>query len=212
MTDVQPPLHTRVRMTAFDLWRGPNFLQTRDENDLLGGNRVLRLAMRKGLSIKPEIEARAVYAILEEEIDDVVIRAVYWDSHTLIRNRPPEETVTKIPVKFARISRKQLQHWLEAFAGIHTLIQISVREEPGIPICSLRVEMSALSCSFEKVWQVVPDDDRALNRVWQEVWQEMGLALQTAPMVADVKESFPDTCIEPDPYDFQSYQPSLNLP
>ncbi len=212
MTDVQPPLHTRVRRTAYDLWRGPNFLQTRDENDLIGGNRILRLAIRKGISIKPLIEARAVYAILEDEMAEAVIRAVYWDSHTFIRNLLPEETVTRIPVKFVRIPREKLQCWLEAFAGLHTSIQISVREDTSLPICSLRVETSAMQCSFEKVWQVVPDEDKELNCIWQEIWQEMGLALQTAPIVADVEESFPDTQIEPDSYDFQSYQPSLSLP
>jgi hypothetical protein len=205
------PLHTRVRRTAFNLWEGPNSLYTRDENDLIGGNCVLRLAIRKEISIKPIIEARAVYAILEDGADDVVIRAVYWDSHTFIRNLPLVETVTKLPVKFVRIPHEQLQHWVEAFAGLHTSIQISVREEASLPICSLRVETSAVECSFEKVWQVVPDDDRELNRVWQEVWQEMGLALQTAPTLTDMEESFPHAQIEPGSYDFQSYQPSLNL-
>ncbi len=212
MTGVQPPLHTRVRRTAYDLWRGPSYLQKKDDNDPVGGNCVLRLAIRKGISIKPLIEARAVYTILGDEMEDAVIRAVYWDSHTFIRNQPPEKTVTRIPVKFVRISGERLQGWLEAFAGLHTSIQISVREDTSLPICSLRVETSAAECSFEKVWQVVPDDDIELNRVWQETWQAMGLALQTAPIVADVEESFPDTQIEPDAYDFQSYQPSLNLP
>ena len=117
--------------------------------------------MRKGISIKPLIEARAVYTILGDEKDDAVIRAVYWDSHTFIRNLPPEETVTRIPVKFVRISDEQLQHWLEAFAGIQTSIQISAHEDISLPICSLRVETSAVDCSFEKVWQVVQGEDRS---------------------------------------------------
>jgi hypothetical protein len=211
MTDIQP-LHTRVRRTAYDLWRGPNYVQKQDDNNPIGGYCVLRLALRKGISIKPLIEARAVYAILGDENEDAVIRAVYWDSHTFIRNLPPEKTVTRIPVKFVQIPADQLRNWLEAFAGIHTPIQISAHEDPGLPICSLRVETSAVDCSSERVWQVVPGEDKELNRVWQQVWQEMGLALQTAPVIADVEESFPNTRIEPDSYDFQCYQPSLSLP
>jgi hypothetical protein len=212
MTDVKSSFYGRVRRTAYDLWRGPRYMHKQDENDPVGGHCVLRLAIQKGTTMEPMIEARAVYTAFGTEMEDAVLRAFYWDGHTFVHNIPSEETHVKIPVKFVQISGEQLQHWLRSFAGLSTSIQISSPEGISLPICSLRIETSLVDCAFEKVWTVVQDEDRELNRVWQETWQQMGVALQTASAIADVEESFPNTRIEPDSYDFQSYQPSLSLP
>jgi len=184
----------------------------RNEDDMAGGARVLHLALRKGTSMKPVVESRAVYASLVDETQpDGLLRAIYWDSQTVKRDSSPETTPIKIPAKFVRVPVERVRQWIGAFDTLSTSLHVSSEEDDSLPICSLRIEIDAVYSVFERVWQVTPDEENELQRVWQEVWLQTGLALQTSPGVTDIEENF--SCVEPKPdvYDFQTYQPSLNV-
>lgn len=214
MTTVKSSYYGRARRTAFALWRGPNYMRNTDEEHPWSGLCVLRLAMRKDTpEARYQLEARAVYAYLAyEDQQHAILRATYWDSQTA-RGKSREDTgPIKVPVRFVQIPLSLIQQWLHAFDAIPTSIRAFAHTDDTLPICSLRVETEAVDCAFEKVWQVVNSEDGELNRVWQEIWHQMGAALQTAPHVTDIEERFPRVEPEPDPYDFQTYQPTMSLP
>lgn len=212
MSSVKRNFYNRVRRTAYELWRGSNYVLTSDENDPVGGLCILRLALRKGTSMKPLIESRAVYASLTDETQgDAILRAIYWDSQSVKRDSPPN-TPVKVSAKFVKVSSTQVVQWIRMFDDLSTSLRSAVEQDDSLPICSLRIEINSVGDVFERVWPVVQDEDVELNRAWQKIWQKMKLALQTSPNVTDVKEKFP--CVEPEPdaYDFQTYKPSLDLP
>jgi hypothetical protein len=214
MKSAKKTFYGYVRRTAYDLWRGPDYISDPDENSLLSGSCVLRLAIRKGETAKPMIEARAVYTILHPDgPQDAILRAVYWDSKTVAHSSNRyDSTPFKIPAKFVQIPLTLLQPWISSLENLQTSIQTSSHEDDSLPICTLRVETEAVSSVFEKTWQVVEGENSELNRIWQGIWQQMGLALATAPIITGLEESFP--CIKPeiDVYDLQAYKPSLDLP
>ena len=214
MKSVKPSFYGRVRRTAYDLWRGPDYISDPDEESPLHGFCVLRLAIRKGETAKPLIESRAVYTILyRDDPQDAILRAVYWDNKDIIgtTHSTPYDTPFKIPAKFVQIPLTLVQQWISSLEHLQTSIQTSSHEDDTLPICTLRVETEAVSSVFEKTWQVVEGENSELNRIWQQIWQQMGLALETAPIITDLEESFP--CIKPerDVYDLQAYKPSLDL-
>jgi hypothetical protein len=215
MPIVERSYYGNVRRTAYDLWLGPNYIQdTNDDDTLFGGLCVLRLAIRKGTTMKPEIEARAVYATLRPDYpQDVILRAMYWDSKTVVRSTPPG-TPFKIAARFVRIPLKLLLQWIASLENIPTTIQTKANEDDSLPICTLKVETNSVTNLLEKTWQVVEGENAEINRVWQAVWQQMGQALQTYPIITALEESFPSKYIQlqAEPYDLQAYQPTLNLP
>lgn len=214
MSVVKTTFYGHVRGTAYDLWRGPDYISSQNENSPLGGFCVLRLAIRKGISAKPMIESRAVYTILRpDEPQDAILRAVYWDSKTVApSSNRYDYRPFKIPAKFVQIPLMLLQQWISSLEGLQTFIQTTSHEDDSLPICTLKIATEAVSSLFEKTWQVVEGENSELNRIWQAIWQQMGLALEISPILTDVEESFPCVKPEPDIYDLQTYKPSLNLP
>ena len=218
MTGVKKTFYGRVRRTAYDLWRGPDYVENvekEDEDNPLGGFCVLRLAIRKGETARPLIESRAVYAILRlDDPQDAILRAIYWDNKEIMHttHSTPYDTPFKIAAKFVQIPLTLVQQWISSLENLQTSIQTSSHEDDSLPICTLRVETETVSSVFEKTWQVVEGENSELNHIWQVIWQQMGLALETSPIITDVEESFP--CIKPelDVYDLQAYKPSLDLP
>lgn len=205
-----------VRRTAYNLWRGSHYLTYRDSEHFCGGHCVLRLAMRQRTSSDPQLEARAVYAYLaSEEQTDAVLRAMSWDSKSVVRKSrddPPPDAPFTIPAKFVRISIAQVQQWINVFDGLPTSLQVFSQEDDGLPICSLRIETDYVSNAFERVWQVLPGEQSELLSAWREVWREMGNILQGAPSLTDIEESFPRVEGRPEVYDLQAYEPLLALP
>ncbi len=218
MLVVQGTFYGHVRRTAFNLWRGPDYVEKRekeDEDDFLGGVRVLRLAIRRGETAKPMIESRSVYAILRpDDPRDVLLRAIYWDN-TEIRHTThdtPIDTPFKMAAKFVRFPLASLYQWIRLLENLSTSIQTTSSKDDTLPICTLRVETSPVSSVFEKTWQVVDGENDELNRVWREIWQQMAQILQTSPSLTDINESFHCVEAKPNIYDLQAYQPTLNVP
>ncbi len=202
----------QVRRTAYALWRGPHYLRNRNDTNFLGGSCVLRLAMRQRTSTEPQIEARAVYASLKDEAQsDAVLRAVYWDSRTVIHNSSPEATPIKIPARFVQTSIIQAKQWIKMFDGFQTTLRVFPQTDDTLTICSLRIETDSVYRVFEKVWQVTQGEYDELNRLWQVIWQQMGQALQTLPTIAVPEETFPRVDGDPSAYDFQAYSPTLKI-
>src|SRR5947209_636730 len=120
MTVVKRTFYGRVRSTAYSLWLGPDYIENEDENDHLGGLCVLRLAIRKGTTIKPLIESRAVYTILDPDNPrDAILRAIYWDSQTVVHSNAPD-TPFKIAAKFVQIPLMLLQRWISSLENLQT--------------------------------------------------------------------------------------------
>ncbi len=218
MSVIKKSFYGHVHSTAFDLWNGPDYVEKRkkgNEDDFLGGGRVLRLAIRKGEAAMPLIESRAVYAYLNpDESQDILLRGMYWDNTAIsYRTRDtPLDTPFKIAVKFVRLPLALLQQWLHSLENLSTAIQTTSRADDTLPICSLRVEIDGVSSVFEKTWQVVEGENTELNRVWQDIWRQMEQILQTSTSLTNIEESFPCIEVKPDVYDLHAYQPSLNLP
>jgi hypothetical protein len=169
--------------------------------------------MRQDTERQIRIESRAVYAYLtHEEQHNAILRAVYWDSQTIIGKSREDTSPIKIPARFVQIPVSLIQQWLHTFDTVQTSIRVSAHDDKSLPICSLRVETEAVDSAFEKVWQVVESEDSELNRLWQDVWLQMGRSLRTAPSITNLEESFDCVKVEPDSYDFQAYTPSLSLP
>jgi hypothetical protein len=169
--------------------------------------------------MNPQIEARAVYAYYDsfvgEAQSDAVLRAVYWDSKTVVsksRDDPPADTPFTIPAKFVQVPITQVRQWVQAFDSLQTSLQVVSRPDDSLPICSLRIETNYVDNVFEKVWQVLPGERDELTRVWLHIWHEMGKALHVCPIITDITESFPHIEGKPEAYDFQAYEPSLTLP
>ncbi|HEU5378292.1 MAG TPA: hypothetical protein VFV38_22950 [Ktedonobacteraceae bacterium] len=163
--------------------------------------------------MEPQIEARAAYASLVDETQpDAILRAVYWNSQTVIPSSPPETTPMKIPARFVQVPNIQTQQWIRRFEGLQTSLQIFSLQNDSLSICSLRIEIDSVDSVFEKVWQVPPDEQDGLTRAWIEVWDNMGKALQTCPVIAGVEESFASLEEKPEAYDLQGYKPVLTLP
>jgi hypothetical protein len=215
MPVVKSSYYGNVHRTAHDLWLGPDYIQdTNDDDIFLGGLCVLRLAIRKGSSIRPELEARAVYATIRPDyLQDVVLRAMYWDNKTVVRSNAPD-TPFKIAAKFVQMPLVPLQQWIAALENIPTTIQTTSYEDDSLPICTLRVQTAFISSVFEKTWQVVEGKDSDLTHVWQDIWRQMGQALQTYPIITALDESFSSKYVQiaPDIYDLQAYQPTMDLP
>lgn len=215
MAPIKRSFYGRVRSTAYELWRGSDRLANREDDNFCGGYRILRLALRQGTSSDPQIEARAAYAYLASETPpDAILRAMFWDSKTVVRKSrddPPADTPFTIPAKFVQIPITQVRQWVQKFDGLQTSLQVVSQEDDSLPICSLRIETNYVDNVFEKVWRVLPGERDALTRLWLEVWHEMGHILQTYPAITGIEESFP--CVEgrPEVYDFQAYEPSLTL-
>jgi len=187
MSVVKRMFYGHVRRTAYNLWEGPDYVESvkkDDEDDFWGGGRVLRLAIRKGEAAKPMIESRAVYAYLNpDESQNTLLRGMYWDNTALsFRTRStPIDTPFTIAVKFVRLPLALLQQWIHSLKNIPTTIQTTSHEDDTLQICTLRVETDGVSSVFEKTWQVVEGENIELNRAWQAIWQQMGESLQTAP-------------------------------
>lgn len=213
---VRKSFYGRVRETAYELWRGPAFVRINQEDDLTGGARVLYLALRKGTSMRPRIESRAVYASLADDTQpDGLLRSIYWDSQTVQRDSPVESTPIKIAAKFVKVPLSTIRPWMSVFEKIQTSFEILAHAEDSWPICSLRVETDSVYSAFEKIWQVDPSHEDKLQQIWQQVWQEMGQALQNGPAIAnraDIEEIY--NYVEPhtDALDFQPNLPMLDLP
>ena len=214
MAPIKQSFYGRVRMTAFQLWRGPSYVVKPGE-DPFGGFCLLRLALRQETSGNPRIEARAVYAsFTDEEASDAILRAMSWESKLVIRKKrddTPEDAPFTIPATFVRVPLPQVQQWVKRFDGFQLSLQLLPRKEYDLPICSLRIETDYVSNAFEQTWQVLPGNQDELTRAWLEIWHEMGVALQTHQAITGVEESFP--CVEgkPEVYDLQGYQPLLTL-
>ncbi len=218
MPIVKETFYGHVRRTAFNLWRGPDYVENsemEDVTDFLGGVLVLRLAIRKGETAKPMIESRSVYAYLNpNEPQDAVLRSMYWDN-TAIRHTTHNtslDTPFAIAAKFVRLPLTSLQQWIHSLENIATTVQTTSQENHILPICTLRVATSGVSSVFEKTWQVVEGENVELNRAWQAIWRQMEQVLQTSPSLTDIKESFHCVEVKPDVYDLQAYQPTLNVP
>ncbi len=215
MASTKPSRYGRERLTAYALWRGPDFVRIRADGDLSGGHCVLRLALRQGNSSHPQIEGRAAFASFHyEEQPDAIVRAMSWEKRLGVRtNRtdPLSETPFTIPAKFVRVPIALVRQWVKRFDGMQTTLQLTPQEDDSLPICSLRIEADYVYNAFEKVWQVIPGDSSEPLRAWLEVWHDMGMALQTQQALTDVEESFP--CVEgrPEVYDLQAYEPWLTL-
>ena len=218
MSVIKETFYGHVRRTAFTLWKGPDYVENveeEEEDNPLGGDCILRLALRKGETAKPMIEARAVYASLRpDDSHDALLRAIYWDNKAIAHttHSTPLDTPFKIAARFVQIPLALLYQWIHLLENLQASVQTTSHEDDTLPICTLKVETNTVSSLFEKTWQMVEGENEDINRIWQVIWQEMEQVLQTAPIVTAVEESFPDTQIEPDTYDFQSYQPSLSLP
>ena len=203
----------RVRRTAYELWRGPAFIRMKNKDDMTGGAQALHLTLRKGTSMKPVTESRAVYASLVDDTQpDGVLRSIYWDSQTVKRDSPVESTPVKIAAKMVKIPLSRVRQWMSVFEGIQTSFEVLAQAEDSWPICSLRVERDSVYSVFEKVWQVDLNREDELQQAWRQVWQEMGQALQSSPAVTDIEEDY--SHVEPvsDALDFQENQPVLDLP
>jgi len=209
MTGGKKTPYGRTRRLAYDLWRGPEYITKPDENEPFGGPCILRLALRTGTSAKPQIEARAVYGSFTEQ--DAILRAVYWDGQTAVKNSEREEQQIKIPASFVRVPVASMRQWISIFDNLQTSLQTMPQQNDSLPICSLRVEIDAVYSVFEKVWQVAPGEADELQHAWQDVWQQLGLALETFPAITDVEEIFPYVEGKPEVYDVQAYKPSLQL-
>ncbi|MGH2480984.1 MAG: hypothetical protein ACRDHW_15120, partial [Ktedonobacteraceae bacterium] len=171
------------------------------------------LTLRKGTSMKPVTESRAVYASLVDDTQpDGVLRSIYWDSQTVKRDSPVESTPVKIAAKMVKIPLSRVRQWMSVFEGIQTSFEVLAQAEYSWPICSLRVERDSVYSIFEKVWQVDLNHEDELQQAWRQVWQEMGQALQSSPAVTDIEEDY--SHVEPvaDALDFQADQPALDLP
>lgn len=220
MTQMKGSYYGRVRRTAFALWRGPDYVQNGgDEMTVISGHCLFRLALRKESAETPQtqIEARAVYGNLlaDEAQSHAILRAVYWDSQTVIRNNrhdPPETASFKIPARFVRIPITQARQWVKSFDGLQTSVQVFPLQDDSLPICSLRIETDPVYSGFEKIWQVMPGERNELIHAWQKIWLEMGDVLQTSPTISGIEESFPCGEGKAEVYDFQAYEPLLNLP
>lgn len=215
MTRVKSSFYGQVRKTAYALWAGPDYVYDQGDTDPLGGDCLLRLAMQQRNSMNPQIEARAAYAYYSSFVGetqfDAVLRAVYWDSQTVVRSSPPETTPIKIPVRFVQMPIAPVRQWISTFDGLQTSVQVLPRLNDNLPICSLRVEVDYVHSVFEKTWQVIPGELDELTNIWLKIWQEMEKALQTYPRVTNMKESFPHVEGKPEAYDFQAYEPLLTL-
>ncbi len=217
MSVIKKSFYGHVHSTAFDLWDGPDYVEKRkkgNEDDFLGGGRVLRLAIRKGEAAMPMIESRAVYAYLNpDESQDTLLRGMYWDNTAIsYRTRDTSiDTPFTIAVKFVRLPLALLQQWIHSLENIPTTIQTTSWEDDTLQICTLRVETDGVSSVFEKTWQVVEGENVELNRAWQDIWRQMEQILQTSPTLTNIEESFPCIEIQPDVYDSHAYQPTLNL-
>lgn len=208
---VRKSFYGRVRETAYELWRGPAFVRMKNEDDMAGGMHVLHLALRKGTSMKPVLESRAIYASLADETQpDGLLRSIYWNSQTVKRDSPME-TPVKIAAKMVRIPLSKVRQWVSVFEKVQTSFERLAEADDSWPICSLRVEIDTVYSVFEKVWQVDPGKEDELQRAWRQVWQEMGQALQSCPAVTEIEEIY--SHIEPgaDALDFQVNQPTLDL-
>lgn len=215
MTSIKGSFYGRVRRTAYELWRGPDYLQKLDDETFGGGPCLLRLALRRRTSMDPQIEARAIYATLADEVQvNAVLRAVYWDSKSVVhvdRHNPPEDAPFQIPAKFVRVPIIQVHQWIKRFDGLQTSLRAFPLQEDSLPICSLRIEVDSVYSVFEKAWQVLPGVQDDLTGVWQEVWSEMGKVLQASPCVRGIEESFPCIQGKPEAYDLQAYEPLLTF-
>lgn len=216
MTRIKSSFYGQVRRTAYALWTGSDYLHNQSNSNPLGGDCLLRLAIQKRNSVNPQIEARAVYAYYDsfvgETESDAVLRAVYWDSQTVVRTSSLEVTPIQIPARFVQVPIIQVRQWIGTFDGIQTPIQVFPLSDDNLPICSLRVEVDYLHSVLEKIWQVIPNEQNELTRVWLDIWHQMGKALQVCPIITDITESFPHIEGKPEAYDFQAYEPLLTLP
>lgn len=180
---------------------------------MAGGTHALHLALRKGTSMQPVIESRAVYASLTDETQpDGLLRSIYWDSQTVKRDSPVESTPVKISAKIVKIPLSRVRQWISVFEKIQTSFEVLADADDSWPICSLRVDIDTVSNVFEKVWQVGPDNTDELQKAWRQVWQEMSQTLQSGSAVTDIEETY--SHVEPgeDVLDFQEHQPALDLP
>lgn len=132
MSVVKPTFYGHVRRTAYNLWRGPVYVENIEkdgEDHPLGGVCVLRLALRKGETAKPMIESRAVYAILRpDEPQDAILRAMYWDNTAIMHttHRTPIDTPFKIAAKFVSVPLALLQQWIASSERLQTTTQTTL--------------------------------------------------------------------------------------
>lgn len=200
------------RAIAYTVWRGPDLLRMKSDDDLSGGSHVLHLALRKGTSMKPVIASRAVYAsLLDETQPDGLVRSMYWDSQSVWRGSSPEHPPVRIAAKVVAVPLKSVQQWIAAFEHIQTSIERAAPADDSWPICSLRLEIDPVYMVFEKVWQVGQGSTPGLQRVWQHIWHALGQALQSSPAVTDIEETYASESPGADILDFQLNQPGLDL-
>ena len=216
MNKIKTSVSGWTRYVAFDLWRGPDFLKTRDEEEPFGGGCLLYLALREGeTGQRLQIESRAIYSNFVER--QAVLRAVYWDNQVVRldgrRMDLPIPVVKQVPARFVQVPMIQVQQWLDAFRDIETPILVEP-QEGALPICTLRITLSHVASVFEKVWEVTPGSTSPLQQAWNEVWQQLGEALRTSPALAltDIEESFPNVEPKPEAYELQNYVPTMTLP
>ena len=208
----------RVRHAAFDLWEGSTSAYAEKETEVLGGIRVLHLALRTetpptdGAPSTQMIEARSAYGSLyADDAPMGILRAVAWDKRSVPAQAP--ESPIKIPAQFVPMSVDQVRQWIVAFDGIPTVVRAFSHDEPqGATICLLRVESDGRSSVFEQGWQVIAGKNHALETVWRQVWQAMGEQLQMGQGLTAVREYFPHVEPEAEPYDFTAYRVSPPLP
>ncbi|HEU5381739.1 MAG TPA: hypothetical protein VFV38_40480, partial [Ktedonobacteraceae bacterium] len=125
MAPIRRSFYGQVRKTAYDLWDGPYYLEHQDDSDFLkGGFCLLRLALRLRTSGDPHLEARSAYGYLAREgYSDAVLRAMSWDSKSVVRKSrddPPPDAPFTIPAKFVRVSIAQVRQWINVFDGLQT--------------------------------------------------------------------------------------------
>jgi hypothetical protein len=138
---IQASYQGRVRKAAFALWKGSSSLRLlKGEGALWSGFCMLRLALRQQKERQLLLEARAVYASLDEEEPQAVLRGLFWDSGTLIgEHRDATDPIT-IPARFVHIPTSLVYSWLQAFEELSARIATAPVADEYAPICSLRIE------------------------------------------------------------------------
>lgn len=205
----------RLSAQAFSAWIGPEVIDWLDDHSGLVNTGWAVLSLRIQSARRPtKLESRSLFGNpFSDDQHEALLRAVAWDSmpHYRALKADPEGFRAVLPARFVRIPKEQMLTWLRAFEHIRTTIDLA--QDDGSPegaFRCLRIEWHYTTCTFEKKWHHLSEQEYALEKAWMQVWREMG-AHVLSEEIGEFKEYFPSVIPE-FTYNQQTYDPTSLFP
>lgn len=180
-----------VRLLAWKVWEGPEYISWQEDLEPHGGWPVLSLEITA--ADKDQIDSRIIYAdLFDETQNSAILRAVYWDgvsARKAVRTEG-EDFIPIIPAKLVHFDVQELEAWLTELNGIEILIPGKCERVSTEDIKKLRTSVDYKSCTFELVWQSNEERLDVLNNKWKSIWQKMSEALKRGADVVEFNEDY----------------------